>query len=100
MKLYSTHDWLTSVVMCVSVCRYDEAYSWQYVNCCVHNIIVGTIWIEHVSESLSSSQLHTVYLVSKSVSDLYSAKVLKESRRVQCVQCVIIYQPMLVIDCR
>jgi len=30
--------------------RYGEAYSWQYVNCCIHNIIVGTIWIEHVSK--------------------------------------------------
>jgi len=29
--------------------RFGEAYSWQYVNCCVHNIIVGKIWIEHVS---------------------------------------------------
>ena len=31
------------------VFRYDESYSWQMVNCCVHNIIVGTLWIEHVS---------------------------------------------------
>jgi len=35
--------------MC-ALCRFDEAYSWQYVNCCVHNIIVGKIWIEHVSD--------------------------------------------------
>ena len=45
--------WDICVCMClcvsVSVCRYGEAYSWQYVNCCVHNIIVGKIWIEHVS---------------------------------------------------
>lgn len=27
--------------------RHDEAYSWQNVNCCVHNIIVGKLWIEH-----------------------------------------------------
>lgn len=27
--------------------RHKEAYSWQNVNCCVHNIIVGKLWIEH-----------------------------------------------------
>lgn len=27
--------------------KHDEAYSWQNVNCCVHNIIVGKLWIEH-----------------------------------------------------
>lgn len=27
--------------------RHDETYSWQNVNCCVHNIIVGKIWIEN-----------------------------------------------------
>lgn len=27
--------------------RHNEVYTWQNVNCCVHNIIVGTIWIEH-----------------------------------------------------
>ena len=33
----------------LSYYRHDESYSWQMVNCCVHNIIVGTLWIEHVS---------------------------------------------------
>jgi hypothetical protein len=27
--------------------RHNEAFSWQNVNCCVHNIIVGKLWIEH-----------------------------------------------------
>ncbi|CAL1535146.1 unnamed protein product [Lymnaea stagnalis] len=27
--------------------RYNETYSWQNVNCCVHNVIVGTLWVEH-----------------------------------------------------
>lgn len=27
--------------------RHKEAYSWQNVNCCVHNVIVGKLWIEH-----------------------------------------------------
>ena len=30
--------------------RHNEVYTWQNVNCCVHNIIVGKIWVEHVSE--------------------------------------------------
>jgi len=27
--------------------KHKEAYSWQNVNCCVHNVIVGKLWIEH-----------------------------------------------------
>ncbi|ELU10803.1 hypothetical protein CAPTEDRAFT_156226 [Capitella teleta] len=27
--------------------RHNETFSWQNVNCCVHNIIVGKIWVEH-----------------------------------------------------
>lgn len=27
--------------------RYNESYTWQNVNCCVHNIIVGKLWVEH-----------------------------------------------------
>lgn len=27
--------------------KHNEVYSWHNVNCCVHNIIVGKIWIEH-----------------------------------------------------
>lgn len=27
--------------------RHGEVYTWSNVNCCVHNVIVGTIWIEH-----------------------------------------------------
>jgi len=33
-------------MLCVD--RHNEAYSWQNVNCSVHNIIVGKLWIEHV----------------------------------------------------
>lgn len=28
------------------VCSYDEAYTWTNPTCCVHNIIVGQLWIE------------------------------------------------------
>ncbi|KAK2190624.1 hypothetical protein NP493_74g05044 [Ridgeia piscesae] len=27
--------------------KHEEVYTWQNVNCCVHNIIVGKLWIEH-----------------------------------------------------
>lgn len=26
--------------------RWNEAYTWTNVNCCVHNIIVGKLWME------------------------------------------------------
>lgn len=26
--------------------RWNESYTWTNVNCCVHNIIVGKMWIE------------------------------------------------------
>ena len=47
----SSYDGVKSLI-CVNLCerRHGEAYSWQYVNCCVHNIIVGKMWFEHVSE--------------------------------------------------
>jgi hypothetical protein len=31
----------------VELLGHGEVYSWQNVNCCVHNIIVGKLWIEH-----------------------------------------------------
>ncbi|XP_055955417.1 oxysterol-binding protein-related protein 1 isoform X2 [Patella vulgata] len=27
--------------------KFNEVYTWQNVNCCVHNIIVGKLWVEH-----------------------------------------------------
>ena len=35
---FSTH--------CVTSSRYNEAYTWTNPTCCVHNIIVGQLWIE------------------------------------------------------
>ena len=29
--------------------RFNETYTWQSVTCCVHNIIVGKMWFEYVS---------------------------------------------------
>lgn len=30
--------------------RHNEVYSWQNINCSVHNVIIGKIWIEHYGE--------------------------------------------------
>jgi hypothetical protein len=30
--------------------RHNEVYSWQNVNCSVHNIIIGKVWVEHFGE--------------------------------------------------
>lgn len=42
------------LVSCVKVVffplRYNEVYTWNNVNSCVHNIIVGQLWIEQVSD--------------------------------------------------
>uniref|UniRef100_A0A2C9KC96 Oxysterol-binding protein n=1 Tax=Biomphalaria glabrata TaxID=6526 RepID=A0A2C9KC96_BIOGL len=27
--------------------NYKETYTWQNVNCCIHNVIVGSLWVEH-----------------------------------------------------
>lgn len=31
----------------VELTRHDETYTWENVNCAVHNIIVGKLWVEH-----------------------------------------------------
>lgn len=33
-------------VVTVQLTKWNEAYTWTNVNCCVHNIIVGKMWIE------------------------------------------------------
>ncbi|XP_054091107.1 oxysterol-binding protein-related protein 2 isoform X2 [Zeugodacus cucurbitae] len=30
----------------VELTRWNEAYTWSNVNCCVHNVVVGKLWIE------------------------------------------------------
>ena len=37
--------------------RFGESYTWSNINCCVHNVIVGKIWIEHVSMHINSNYL-------------------------------------------
>lgn len=33
-------------IVTVELLKWKEAYTWSNVNCCVHNIIVGKMWIE------------------------------------------------------
>ena len=33
-----------------SPCRHNEAYTWTNPTCCVHNIIVGQLWIEQYGQ--------------------------------------------------
>lgn len=33
-------------IVTVELLRWNEAYTWSNVNCCVHNIVVGKMWIE------------------------------------------------------
>ncbi|XP_039954412.1 oxysterol-binding protein-related protein 1 [Bactrocera tryoni] len=35
-------------VVTVELTRWNEAYSWSNVNCCVHNVVVGKLWIEQL----------------------------------------------------
>jgi oxysterol-binding protein-related protein 1/2 len=35
--------------MYLMFCRHNEVYTWQNVNCSINNVIVGKLWIEHVS---------------------------------------------------
>ena len=34
-------------VITVELLRHGEVYTWENVNCSVHNIIVGKLWVEH-----------------------------------------------------
>lgn len=33
-------------IVTVELLKWNESYSWSNVNCCVHNVIVGKMWIE------------------------------------------------------
>lgn len=43
-KMYFSTTCCYRVIICTS--RYNEAYTWTNPTCCVHNIIVGQLWIE------------------------------------------------------
>eukprot|EP00106_Octopus_bimaculoides_P020477 XP_014787919.1 PREDICTED: oxysterol-binding protein-related protein 2-like [Octopus bimaculoides] len=36
-------------VITLELTKFGEVYTWSNVNCCVHNVIVGKLWVEHVS---------------------------------------------------
>lgn len=40
------HHFLLVCLLLLCLWRYNEAYTWTNPTCCVHNIIVGQLWIE------------------------------------------------------
>ncbi|CAG5134914.1 unnamed protein product, partial [Candidula unifasciata] len=34
-------------VITLTLHEFDETYTWQNVNCVIHNVIVGSLWVEH-----------------------------------------------------
>ncbi|BFZ20950.1 hypothetical protein BsWGS_23989 [Bradybaena similaris] len=34
-------------VITLTLHEYNETYTWQNVNCVIHNVIVGSLWVEH-----------------------------------------------------
>lgn len=51
-------------VLTLELTDHGETYTWQNVNCCVHNVIVGKIWIEHtgVMEVVNHKTKHKAVL--------------------------------------
>ncbi|XP_053383205.1 oxysterol-binding protein-related protein 1-like isoform X3 [Mercenaria mercenaria] len=51
-------------VITLELLKHGEIYTWQNVNCCVHNVIVGKIWIEHtgVMEVINHKTKHKAVL--------------------------------------
>jgi hypothetical protein len=37
----------TSYLNSFFLCRHNETYTWKNINCTVHGVIVGKLWIEH-----------------------------------------------------
>ncbi|KAK6619440.1 hypothetical protein RUM43_012197 [Polyplax serrata] len=54
-------------IVTVELPRWGEAYTWTNVNCCVHNIIVGKLWIEQYGtmEVVNHSTGHRAILTFK-----------------------------------
>ena len=50
-----------------STFRLNEAYTWSNVQCCVHNIIVGKLWMEQCGtmEIVNHSTGHKAHLTFK-----------------------------------
>uniref|UniRef100_A0A1B6J4L6 Oxysterol-binding protein n=2 Tax=Homalodisca liturata TaxID=320908 RepID=A0A1B6J4L6_9HEMI len=54
-------------VVTVELPKWGEAYTWTNVNCCVHNVIVGKLWIEQYGtmEIINHSTGHRAVLTFK-----------------------------------
>ncbi|XP_029634778.1 oxysterol-binding protein-related protein 1 isoform X3 [Octopus sinensis] len=54
-------------VITLELTKFGEVYTWSNVNCCVHNVIVGKLWVEHygVMEVLNHKTKHKGVLTFK-----------------------------------
>ncbi|KAJ8322029.1 hypothetical protein KUTeg_000500 [Tegillarca granosa] len=51
-------------IITLELTKYGEVYTWSNVNCCVHNVIVGKLWVEHygIMEVLNHKTNHKCVL--------------------------------------
>lgn len=51
-------------VLTLELTKHGETYTWSNVNCCVHNVIVGKLWVEHygVQEIVNHKTKHKAVL--------------------------------------
>lgn len=51
-------------VLTLELTKHGETYTWTNVNCCVHNVIVGKLWVEHygVQEIVNHKTKHKAVL--------------------------------------
>jgi len=54
-------------IITLELTKYNEVYTWSNINCCVHNVIVGKLWVEHygVMEVLNHKSKHKAVLTFK-----------------------------------
>lgn len=48
IQFYIVYCFFINPIMLIYYLRYNEVYTFSTVTCCVHNIIVGTLWFEYV----------------------------------------------------
>ena len=50
----------------VELPMWNEQYTWSNVNCVIHNVMVGTLWLEHVGtmEIMNQTTKHKVCEIS------------------------------------
>ncbi|CAE1172054.1 OSBPL1_2 [Acanthosepion pharaonis] len=54
-------------IITLELTKFNEVYTWSNINCCVHNVIVGKLWVEHygVMEVLNHKTKHKAVLTFK-----------------------------------